>query len=68
MGGRTWRDFITKYDTIEMYDPAQGEWQIIGEFVDHRAVADAVVLNEQAHFGRKGNDGFSDSVFATELL
>ena len=46
LGGRTWRDFVTKYDTIEMYDPAQGEWQIIGEFVDHRAVADAVVLNE----------------------
>ena len=51
-----------------MYDPAQGEWQIIGEFVDHRAVADAVVLNEQVYIlGGKGNDGFSDSVFAAEL-
>ena len=22
LGGRTWRDFVTKYNTIEMYDPA----------------------------------------------
>ena len=36
--------------------------------MDHRAVADTVVLNEQVPIlGGKGNDGFSDSVFATGL-
>ena len=60
---------LEQYQTMEVYDPKLRQWEMLGEFVEKRAVMNAVVVNDVVYIigGQASGKGFTDSTYSAKL-